>query len=482
MIEKFHKILQPFLLRRTKAETQVSLKPKKEIHLYVGLTDVQLNLYKGILLKKNTGDDKKFYMNLLMQLRKVCNHPYLFEGVEEEGAPLLGQHIINASGKLLILDKLLQKLKTDPNDKHQILIFSQMTRVLDILEDYCNYREYKYCRIDGDTSMDSRDDQIANFTSKDSDKFIFLLSTRAGGLGINLATADTVVLFDSDWNPQVDLQAMDRAHRIGQKKQVVVYRLITEDSVEEKIIERQTVKLKWDHMVIQQGQLQAKNKVMGKDDLKQIVQHGAASIFRKNDIGGLNPAEEDIDVLLNRSEQKTSDYMKTVDSYLKVQESSLAIESINIYKFQDEDYNAKRKNDESALNEEYFKQIEGELKTRREKKQLMMGNASLELNGKPKTETKPIKLPEHHFYSNKERLEELLRKENELKYKSRLVQVKGDRKQNEEVFQLSEEERLEKESLAKSGFSSWSKNDLYSFISGKAQARLRITQEWELCV
>lgn len=110
--------------------------------------------------------------------------------------------------------------------------------MLDIIEDYLNFKEFKYCRIDGSTFLEDREDQIEEFTKENSDKFVFLLSTRAGGLGINLTTADTVILYDSDWNPQVDLQAMDRAHRIGQKKNVNVYRLITENTIEEKIVER----------------------------------------------------------------------------------------------------------------------------------------------------------------------------------------------------------------------------------------------------
>jgi SWI/SNF-related matrix-associated actin-dependent regulator of chromatin subfamily A member 5 len=126
---------------------------------------------------------------------------------------------------MIVLDKLLKKLSRE--DKHQVLIFSQMTMVLDILEDYCNYREFKYCRIDGSTDMTSRDEQIEDFMNPNTEKFIFLLSTRAGGLGINLTSADTVIIYDSDWNPQMDLQAMDRAHRIGQKNLVNVYRLIT---------------------------------------------------------------------------------------------------------------------------------------------------------------------------------------------------------------------------------------------------------------
>jgi len=261
--------------RRTKTEVEAHLPPKREVHLYVGLTETQVNLYKTILSKKSVNDDKKAFINILMQLRKVCNHPYLFEGVEEEGLPQLGAHLINVSGKMIILDKLLAKLK---KENHQVLIFSQMTSMLDILEDYCNFRGYKYCRIDGNTDMDSRDRQICEFVEPNSEKFIFLLSTRAGGLGINLATADTVILYDSDWNPQVDLQAMDRAHRIGQKNPVMVYRMITEKSLEEKIVERQMVKLKWDTLVIQQGRFQQKNKVFTKDEIKDMIQFGASEV------------------------------------------------------------------------------------------------------------------------------------------------------------------------------------------------------------
>lgn len=155
-----------------------------------------------------------------------------------------------------------------------------MTMMLDILEDYCNLRGFKYARIDGNTEMNDRDNHIANFTRPDSDIFVFLLSTRAGGLGINLWTADTVVLYDSDWNPQMDLQAMDRAHRIGQKNKVLVYRLISENTIEEKIIERQTIKLRWDSLVIQQGKLGNKSKVFSKDELKDMVCFGASKIFK----------------------------------------------------------------------------------------------------------------------------------------------------------------------------------------------------------
>lgn len=213
-----------------------------------------------------------------MQLRKVCNHPYLFPGIEPEGAPSMGEHLIETSGKLIILDQLLKKLYSEGS--HKVLIFSQMTMVLDILEDYCNYRTYKYCRIDGSTDMNSRDEQIDTFMTPGSDKFVFLLSTRAGGLGINLTAADTVVIYDSDFNPQMDLQAMDRAHRIGQKNMVNVYRLITENTVEQKIVERQMIKLKWDSLVIQQQKNSQKNKALTKEQMKQMLQYGANFIFK----------------------------------------------------------------------------------------------------------------------------------------------------------------------------------------------------------
>lgn len=151
--------------------------------------------------------------------------------------------------------------------------------MLDILEDYCIHRDFKYCRLDGNTDLDMRQEQIDDFTSPDTDKFIFLISTRAGGLGLNLMTANTVVLYDSDWNPQMDLQAMDRAHRIGQKKQVRVYRLITDKTMEKKMVEKQAMKLKLDSMIIQKGRVAPKNTGYQRDDYKDMVNYGADAIF-----------------------------------------------------------------------------------------------------------------------------------------------------------------------------------------------------------
>ena len=144
------------------------------------------------------GNSVTYYKNILIQLRKVCNHPYLFENQEPDNADELGEHLINASGKMIFLDKLLKKSISDGN---QSLVFSGFTTMLDILEDYCNLRQLKYCRLDGNTSLEERERQIDEFTAEGSDRQLFLVSTRAGGLGLNLMTANIVVLFDSDWNP-----------------------------------------------------------------------------------------------------------------------------------------------------------------------------------------------------------------------------------------------------------------------------------------
>src|SRR6201996_9503472 len=134
---------------------------------------------------------------------------------------------------MVILDKLLASMKAKGS---RVLIFSQMSRLLDIMEDYCVFRDFKYCRIDGGTAHEDRIAAIDEYNKPDSEKFVFLLTTRAGGLGINLTAANIVVLYDSDWNPQAGLQAMDRAHPIGQTKPSRVFRFATENAIEEKVL------------------------------------------------------------------------------------------------------------------------------------------------------------------------------------------------------------------------------------------------------
>jgi SWI/SNF-related matrix-associated actin-dependent regulator of chromatin subfamily A member 5 len=210
VIKKLHTVLRPFMLRRVKKDVATSLPPKKETKLYIGLTKMQQEWYVKVLrkdaheLNKLGGPERVRLLNILMQLRKVCNHPYLFDGAEQGPPYTDGPHLWENSGKMQLLHKLLIKLKARGS---RVLVFCQMTRVLDILEDYFRLVGHEYCRIDGNTTGERRDSQMDEFNEDGSSKFAFLLSTRAGGLGINLATADIVILFDSDWNPQVDLQA-----------------------------------------------------------------------------------------------------------------------------------------------------------------------------------------------------------------------------------------------------------------------------------
>ena len=203
------------------------------------------------------------------------------------------------SGKLLLLDKLLTKLK---RDGHRVLVFTQMTKMLDILEDYARVRRHDYCRIDGQTPQNERDDAMDVFNAAGSRKFLFLLSTRAGGLGINLQTADTVVLYDSDWNPQMDLQAMDRAHRIGQKSQVRVFRLVCEDTVEQLMVERATKKLFLDALVMKQGKLSNSDNGVSTSELNQMVKFGAQRIFSSSES---TITDDDIDLILAQGQART---------------------------------------------------------------------------------------------------------------------------------------------------------------------------------
>ena len=305
VVQQLHKVLRPFLLRRLKAEVEKNLPPKKEMILKVGMSDMQREYYKKALQKDiavvNSGGDRSRLLNMVMQLRKCCNHPYLFQGAEPGPPYFTGEHLIENSGKLMLLDKLLKRLKQKGS---RVLVFSQMTRLLDILEDYMLYRQHKYCRIDGNTSGEDREDMIDSYNAPGSEKFVFLLSTRAGGLGINLVTADTVIIYDSDWNPQMDLQAMDRAHRIGQTREVSVFRFCTDNSVEEKVIEKAYKKLALDALVIQQGRLQENQKNLNKEELLSMVRYGADKIFDGAG-SGATITDEDIETIIAKGEDET---------------------------------------------------------------------------------------------------------------------------------------------------------------------------------
>lgn len=339
VVQKLHKILRPFLLRRLKADVEKSLLPKKEILLFVGMSQMQKEWYRKLLSKDleviNSSSKNKSMkvrlLNIIMQLRKCCNHPYLFDGAEPGPPYTTGDHLVTNSGKMIVLDKLLPKLKAQGS---RVLIFSQMTRVLDILEDYMMYKDYKYARIDGQTNGEDREESIDLFNKPNSPLFAFLLSTRAGGLGINLATADTVILYDSDWNPQVDLQAQDRAHRIGQTKQVKVFRFVAEDTMEEKIIERAEMKLQLDALVIQQGRMVDTNKAVGQDELLSMIKYGADQIFSSKNT---TITDQDIDAILSRGEEKTQQLNDKIKQHSKKM-MDFSSDGMNIWNYDGTDY------------------------------------------------------------------------------------------------------------------------------------------------
>ncbi|KAI9331980.1 SNF2 family N-terminal domain-containing protein [Pilaira anomala] len=260
IIKRLHKVLRPFLLRRLKKDVESELPDKVETVIKCKLSALQARLYSqmkkyGVLFGSSTANGKtsiKGLNNAIMQLRKICNHPFVFEEVERVINPykISNELLYRVSGKFDLLDRMLPKLRATG---HRVLIFFQMTQIMDIMEDFCIYRGFRHLRLDGSTKSDDRSNLLQVFNAPDSPYFMFLLSTRAGGLGLNLQTADTVIIFDSDWNPHQDLQAQDRAHRIGQTKEVRIFRLITEDSVEENILARAQYKLDIDGKVIQAG-------------------------------------------------------------------------------------------------------------------------------------------------------------------------------------------------------------------------------------
>ena len=462
IVQQLHKILKPFLLRRTKAEVEKTLPPKKEIHIKVGLTELQKDIYKNLLTKSLLQTDSKtIYKNIIMQLRKACNHPYLFEGIEKPNPP--PNHLVIYSSKMRILDKLCNKLY----GKSQILIFSQMTRMLDILEDYCNERFYEYCRIDGDTSLEARERMISEFTQKDSKKFIFLLSTRAGGLGLNLMTSDTVILYDSDWNPQVDLQAMDRVHRIGQTKPVLIYRLLCENTIEEKILERQAMRLKLDSLVIQQGRVLKVGEHFTKDQMKEMIQYGADAIYRP----GNDFKDEDIDLILKRGEEQTNKFFEEAEKQAKSKSNLLlnfSFDPNDLYKFENEDYRLKRKeNAEKVLNKALEEELEKESKmlySRRDHGPVSYNVDQAHLL-KNKKKTRIAKIPIYHLYKNRDRLIELKQKQiNYFLNENKKIPEKIDEDPNIEDG-LTKAEFKEMNSLLKKGFPDWTKKEYDIFIN-----------------
>jgi len=236
--------------------------------------------------------------NLVMQLRKVCNHPYLIKGTEGDPDETLLDDLVGASGKLAVLDKVLRDLFVNG---HRVCVFSQFTTVLDLIEDYCRMRGWVYTRLDGGTSRVARSVHVNEFNSPQSNTFIFLMTTRAGGMGLNLQSADTCILFDSDWNPQPDLQAQARVHRIGQTKLVHVYRLVAEGTIEERIVERAQKKLYLDQAVNTGSNSSAGGAAttrVGASELMKSIKFGSDAILgnKSNEL----PTDKAISLLCDR--------------------------------------------------------------------------------------------------------------------------------------------------------------------------------------
>ncbi|KAM9522859.1 chromodomain-helicase-DNA-binding protein 5-like isoform 5-T5 [Salvelinus alpinus] len=286
-IKKLHDLLGPHMLRRLKADVFKNMPSKTELIVRVELSPMQKKYYKFILtrnfeaLNSKGGGNQVSLLNIMMDLKKCCNHPYLFPVAAVE-APVLpngsydGNQLVKSSGKLTLLQKMLRKLK---DEGHRVLIFSQMTKMLDLLEDFLEYEGYKYERIDGGVTGGLRQEAIDRFNAPGAQQFCFLLSTRAGGLGINLATADTVIIYDSDWNPHNDIQAFSRAHRIGQNKKVMIYRFVTRASVEERITQVAKRKMMLTHLVVRPG-LGSKTGSMSKQELDDILKFGTEELFK----------------------------------------------------------------------------------------------------------------------------------------------------------------------------------------------------------
>ncbi|KAG7383394.1 choline dehydrogenase 7 [Phytophthora pseudosyringae] len=348
-VERLHSELKPYLLRRMKEDVEKSLAPKEETIIEVELTVLQKQYYRAIY-EKNTEflsrggrkGDTPSLMNVLMELRKCCNHPFLVKGVEEREVKRLAKQkdvpkeeiqqqisesLVGTSGKLVLLDKLLPRLK---ETGHRVLIFSQFKIMLDIVQDYLALRRYNCERIDGNITGNERQSAIDRYCREGSNSFIMLLSTRAGGVGINLTAADTVIIYDSDWNPQNDLQAQARCHRIGQKKSVKIYRLLTSKTYELHMFHKASLKLGLDQAVL--GGIKSDDHVaklkgtakqstandrMSKEEIENLLKHGAYEMFKEQDseaeAASNKFGSESIDQILSRSTTIVHDPTRDTD-------------------------------------------------------------------------------------------------------------------------------------------------------------------------
>nr|CAB3252498.1 chromatin structure-remodeling complex subunit snf21-like [Phallusia mammillata] len=353
ILSMLHQVLTPFLLRRIKADVDIKIPPKREMLVMAPLAPLQDQYYRAVvdksiiqlikdqeyydvtpgvadpdLIASNSQEEKttrntrsclkqKYGLNvedfavnvtlsnMMMLLRKCCNHPYLLHHPYDANTMDLkiDDELVTSCGKMMLLDKMLPQLKLRG---HKVLLFSQMTTMLDIIEDYCELRQFKFVRFDGKTKCQDRVEYIDKFNS-DPTIFIFLLSTRAGGIGINLTGADTVIIYDSDWNPQNDIQAQDRCHRIGQEKPVVVYRLVTASTIDQQIMERAARKRMLEKMIIHENKFKGELseelhnlKSINPTQLLHLLESNQAQC--KPDVSGNIISDSELQQLLDRSD------------------------------------------------------------------------------------------------------------------------------------------------------------------------------------
>ncbi|CAD8057910.1 unnamed protein product [Paramecium primaurelia] len=304
IINRLHQVLRPFLLRRVKRDVEKELPRKTEYVIKIKLSAWQKKIYdqinqRGVMTfdQQSGKSGSQALQNLMMQLRKICNHPYLF--MLNLDMNRITDEIWRSSGKFELLDRIIPKLLYF---KHRLLIFSQMTQLMDIMESFFEYRGWRYLRLDGSTKSEDREARIKLFNQENSFYNIFLLSTRAGGLGLNLQSADTVILFDSDWNPMMDLQAQDRAYRIGQKNEVRVLRLITATQIEGNILSKAEHKMGLDAIIIQAGLYNQRSTDQERRERLQdfFRQKNKVDLFEAEDI----PDDTQINEWIARSEEE----------------------------------------------------------------------------------------------------------------------------------------------------------------------------------
>lgn len=311
-IHQLHDLIRPFFLRRTKAQVLTFLPPMAQIILPVSMSLVQKKLYRNILAKNPEliraifaadsnatlkQGERGSLSNILMQLRKCLCHPFVYhKSIEERNVDHAVSHrnLVDASSKLKLLELLLPKLR---ERGRRVLIFSQFLDMLDMTEDFLYGMGMPHQRLDGSIGSLQKQKRIDEFNEPNSALFAFLLSTRAGGVGINLATADTVIILDPDFNPHQDIQALSRAHRIGQRKKVLCFQLVTRASAEERIMQIGRRKLALDHVLIESMDADDASN----DDLVSVLRHGASELFNENGNQDIVYDNNSVEHLLDRS-------------------------------------------------------------------------------------------------------------------------------------------------------------------------------------